>query len=209
MLEKPFPVWDDRYKINDEKIDAQHKELFRLASKIEGTIYNFVKRDELKALLTDLFYYMRDHFKDEESYMEKINYPYLNAHRQMHKIIINDMSFLIQNIKTTNDLKEKLYILISDWLTKHILYHDMMVSKWLKETQNKGASGKNTEDSTVKEMIFIYSCPCYMVHKLHYEDHISLLENKEAIQCKKCKKPLVFVKTEEYTQKSGHVSKVG
>ncbi|MEE6575300.1 triose-phosphate isomerase, partial [Campylobacter coli] len=38
--------------------------------------------------------------------MQEISYPYLNEHKIMHKNIIHDMSHLIQNIKTTNDLKE-------------------------------------------------------------------------------------------------------
>ncbi len=52
---------------------------------------------------------MKEHFDNEEQYMQEIHYPYLNEHKIMHKNIIRDMSYLIQNIKTTNDLKEKLY----------------------------------------------------------------------------------------------------
>lgn len=35
------------------------------------------------------------------------------------------MSYLIQNIKTTNDLKEKLYTVSKKWLLEHILYKDI------------------------------------------------------------------------------------
>lgn len=61
---------------------------------------NFVQRDELKEILTELFNYMKDHFSNEEDYMQEISYPYLNEHKIMHKNIIHDMSHLIQNIKT-------------------------------------------------------------------------------------------------------------
>lgn len=50
---------------------------------------------------------MKEHFHDEENYMNEIKYPYLNEHKTMHKVIIRNMSHLIKNIKTTNDLKEK------------------------------------------------------------------------------------------------------
>lgn len=198
-MEKLFPAWNDKYKVDNERIDSQHKELFRLASQVENCFYKFVKREELKNVLTELFAYMRDHFKDEENYMQEIGYPHLNAHKQMHKVIINDMSFLIQNIRTTNDLKEKLYTIIGDWLTKHILYHDMMISQWLKENQDSGTQEIKKANISA-EMVFIYTCPCHTIHKLGYQEHINILGKNEEIQCKKCKKALVFVKTEEYVK---------
>ncbi|EDP7561088.1 hemerythrin family non-heme iron protein, partial [Campylobacter jejuni] len=32
-MDKLIPVWDEKYSINDEKIDAQHQKLFELAAK--------------------------------------------------------------------------------------------------------------------------------------------------------------------------------
>lgn len=116
-----IPAWDECYNINNKKIDTQHKKLFELAAKVENAVYKFVKRDELKEILTELFNYMKEHFHDEEKFMEENQYPYLHEHRQMHKNIIYEMSRLIQNIKTTNDLKERLYHMMSNWLYKHIL----------------------------------------------------------------------------------------
>ncbi|EOV5462584.1 bacteriohemerythrin [Campylobacter jejuni] len=86
MLDKLIPVWDEKYSINDEKIDAQHQKLFELAAKIENAVYKFVQRDELKEILTELFNYMKEHFNNEEQYMQEIHYPYLNEHKIMHKI---------------------------------------------------------------------------------------------------------------------------
>ncbi len=40
------------------------------------------------------------------------------------------MSYLIQNIKTTNDLKEKLYTVSKKLLLEHILYEDMKVEQY-------------------------------------------------------------------------------
>ncbi|EDP5443941.1 chemotaxis protein, partial [Campylobacter jejuni] len=40
----------------------------------------------LKEILTELFNYMKEHFSNEEDYMQEIHYPYLNEHKIMHKI---------------------------------------------------------------------------------------------------------------------------
>lgn len=57
---------------------------------------------------------MKYHFDDEEKYMQFIRYPDFERHRQIHKEIIQSMIKIIQNIKTTNDLKEKLYIMVKN-----------------------------------------------------------------------------------------------
>ncbi len=44
---------------------------------------------------------------------------------------------LIQNIKSTNDLKEKLYSIMSKWLSRHILSHDVMIIAWVNENLKK------------------------------------------------------------------------
>lgn len=82
-----IPIWDERYNINNQKIDTQHKRLFKLAAQVENAVFKFVKRDELKEILIELFTYMKEHFHDEEEFMQSIQYPRLYEHKQMHKIL--------------------------------------------------------------------------------------------------------------------------
>lgn len=199
---KLIPNWEDKYSVNDERIDAQHKKLFELAAQVENAVFKFVKRDELKEILNELFHYMKDHFHNEEDYMKEINYPYINEHKIMHKNIIKDMSHLIQNIKTTNDLKEKLYTIMSDWLLEHILNHDVMIGKWLQEQKLKTKEVKEEkeeekENNLAKTVEFIYSCPCKMTHFLDYSTHLDILCHKKNLRCKKCQNNLFYVKTNQ------------
>lgn len=86
LLDKLIPTWNEKYSIHDTIIDIQHQKLCELASKVESAVYKFVKREELKEILTELFNYMKEHFSNEEDYMQEIHYPYLNEHKIMHKI---------------------------------------------------------------------------------------------------------------------------
>ncbi|EHN6902193.1 hypothetical protein KJK83_000849 [Campylobacter jejuni] len=56
---------------------------------------------------------------------------------------------IIKNAKTTNDLKEKLYIVSRKWLLEHILYEDMKVERYrmtsLITEDNKEISFKTIE----------------------------------------------------------------
>lgn len=218
-MDKLIPTWDDKYSINDERIDAQHKKLFELAAKVEGAVYGFVKRDELKEILMELFNYMKEHFANEEQYMHEISYPYLSDHKMMHKVIIDDMSYLIQHIKTTNDLKEKLYTIMSDWLLTHILRYDMMIGHWLNDQKKSNEEEKfeqmeeNDEivenPKVIKETRFIYSCPCHLTHILNYQDHLGISMHNKVLKCKNCKKDLTYVTTEIVEKRISNVSKMG
>lgn len=37
-----IPIWDERYNINNQKIDTQHKRLFELAAQVENAVFKFV-----------------------------------------------------------------------------------------------------------------------------------------------------------------------
>ena len=127
-----LPKWCDEYSINNPMIDEQHKKLFELAGAVEGIADRSVSKRKIKDLLTEFFHYMRDHFSDEEKYMESINYPELEPHRKIHKEIIKSMVHLIGSIKTTNDLKERLYLISKQWLLEHILFEDMKISEFVR-----------------------------------------------------------------------------
>ncbi len=65
---------------------------------------------------------MKEHFNEE--IMQEIHYPYLNEHKIMHKNIIRYVLSYTKH-KNTNDLKEKLYTIMSEWLLEQ--YYIMML----------------------------------------------------------------------------------
>ncbi|EIJ6942410.1 hypothetical protein LI845_000735, partial [Campylobacter jejuni] len=52
LFNKLIPTWNEKYSIHDTMIDIQHQKLFELAGKVESTVYKFVKREELKEILS-------------------------------------------------------------------------------------------------------------------------------------------------------------
>ncbi|AJC86313.1 bacteriohemerythrin [Campylobacter sp. RM16704] len=191
-----FPAWDEKYSVGNTDIDSQHQTLFALAEKTAKLLNRHIYKTEVKELLSDFFNYMQTHFKDEEEYMESINYPYLVEHKAMHKKIIKDMSCLINDCSTTNDLKEKLYEIVSVWLLEHIVKHDMRINKF-KENQEE----KKIIEKIEKDEQYDYVCGCKdMIHKLDYGLHIKIKYLNIAYKCKKCSKELVFNDLEEKTE---------
>lgn len=68
------------------------------------------------------------------------------------------MSYLIQNIKTTNDLKEKLYTVSKKWLLEHILYKDVKVEQYRRSSLTSEDDKKSKKKKMMKiQFIFIHA----------------------------------------------------
>ncbi|HFN3318186.1 TPA: hemerythrin family protein, partial [Campylobacter jejuni] len=136
---------------------------------------------------------------NEEQYMQEIHYPCLNEHKIMHKNIIRDMSYLIQNIKTTNDLKEKLYLAVKKWLLEHILYEDMKVEQYrrssLASEDDKEVSFEEEGDEELENAVYLYICKCSgAIHDVPFGIHEKIKLQGKKFKCKKCREALEFYK---------------
>ncbi len=190
-----LPKWDNEFSVYNARVDEQHKKLFELAAHVERISDRAVSKAEIKDLLADFFSYMKDHFYDEEKYMDMISYPELAAHKAIHKNIVQTMIELIQNIKSTNDLKEKLYIIAKQWLLEHILYEDMKVAQYrrslLSTDDGNEVEFKLEEEQEVK--IYLYKCACNgKIHDVPYNIHKKIQSGKKNFNCKICKKSIKF-----------------
>lgn len=198
-----LPKWSDSYSIDNEHIDAQHKHLFELAGEVEAVVDRSVSKGKIKALLTAFFYYMRDHFRDEEKYMESIGYPELEIHRKIHREIVESMVHLISTIKTTNDLKERLFIIAKKWLLEHILFEDMKITDFAR-TQAYLKSADFVPDFTYleekddEEGAYSYICGCEnKVHKVSLDIHQRIQIAEKEVRCKACNQAISFLKKAE------------
>ena len=139
--------WDDKYSVKNYLIDEQHKKLFELANMADNMIGKQTDPVEIKKILVALFEYMRTHFHDEEAYMQSINFPYLSVHKEHHREIVTEMTFLIKNMKY--DFKQQLAIITEQWLLRHILQEDMKIGEFQQEILTK--TRKEQHDSSMTE----------------------------------------------------------
>ncbi len=191
-----LPVWDDGFSISNIRVDEQHKHLFELCARVERALNRHISKAEIKELLTEIFDYMKYHFNDEEKYMKLIGYPGLEEHRKIHKEMIQTMIQIIQNVKTINDLKEKLYDVAKKWLLEHILYEDMKIADWRRSmlTIDDDFTEEYLEDNH-KKVIYLYVCDCKgKMHDVPYKIHQEIQQGKGNFVCKQCKQNIKFHK---------------
>lgn len=124
--------WIDAYSLQNDTIDAQHKELFNLANRVEALESTAVNKEQLSLLVKEFFLYMKKHFSEEEAYMQSIEYPYLKQHCTQHESIITQMTAILKESKGIKELQTKIKVVSHQWLVEHILQDDLKIEKWRK-----------------------------------------------------------------------------
>ena len=122
--------WSESYSMHYALIDAQHQELFRLANCVEALDAKTTTKETLATLLKEFFAYMREHFKDEEVYMQSLGYPRLEEHKKLHENIVDAMTTLLKETKGIETLQAKMKVVSHKWLVEHILENDLHIEKW-------------------------------------------------------------------------------
>jgi len=125
--------WKSSYSIGNLTIDAEHQELFSIASEAFKKVPANEKKRKIKETLNKLFQYFKKHFENEEKYMENLKYDKLEEHKKIHIEIMITLSELIKNsIKMDiEDIEENLSEFIEVSLVNHIVNEDKKISNWI------------------------------------------------------------------------------
>ena len=124
--------WKESFSLYHERIDAQHKELFRLANFVESLDARSITKLELSTLFKEFFDYMKKHFSEEEAYMASIEYPLLKEHQVLHQEIIDSIANLLREKRSIQELQQAMKEASHRWLVEHILQNDLKIEKWRK-----------------------------------------------------------------------------
>lgn len=124
--------WSRDFSIKNIQLDKQHELIFEitnlandLAFKIEDNKSQY--KDDLKQILAKLFHYVKIHFKDEEKFMESINFPLLEEHKKSHKILIDKTKELLEHSSDITRMSKELSVLTKDWILDHFANEDLMI----------------------------------------------------------------------------------
>ena len=85
--------WDNAYSLGIKNIDDQHKHLFHIVDKIFSLQESRDVKGNIRTILHELFEYIKVHFKDEEEFMQSINFPDLTYHRELHEQLVRQVQY--------------------------------------------------------------------------------------------------------------------
>ncbi len=128
-------AWTPDLSVGVKNIDEQHKIWFEKANELFEAGKQQRAKEYINTMIDFLDEYTKKHFSDEESYMEEIGYPELDAQKKAHASFINDLAKLK---KDYNDGGGNLLVILTankmviNWLTNHIRHMDKKIGDYVK-----------------------------------------------------------------------------
>ncbi len=127
--------WDERYKLGVDVIDEQHEKLFSLVNRLYRLEDKKNISQDIKDILHEFNDYINTHFKAEEEYMESIEYPQLQEHKEMHKKLTDFILSIINMPAKPEIIKSKMRIVAKRVLIEHIIHEDSKIKLFEKSKE--------------------------------------------------------------------------
>ncbi len=130
--------WSNKYSVGVSVMDEEHKGFIGIINKVIAARQRNYSQEEVEEVLSELVKFAKEHFKSEEAYMSKFEYPdyllHYNEHLNfsLHMIIYNN-----QVINGEYKIMDELYSYLQEWLVHHIQKTD---KKYTKCFNNNGLS---------------------------------------------------------------------
>jgi len=128
----PNIVWSETLAIGKMEIDAEHKQLIRIANSLLRAMQEGKNKNDFAKILHELREYTVFHFNNEEEYMRSIGYPDLNKHIDEHNILKKRVKDFQHSVFIGDKVQyDALREMLKDWLVGHILSCDLLIKEYL------------------------------------------------------------------------------
>lgn len=128
--------WNEDLTTGIEKLDNQHKEIFKQVNKLLDAMDKGKGKYRMREVLVFLEHYITTHFTEEENYMAEHSYEGFHVQRAEHSRFIKDFYLLKKELLQsgiTLHLVVKTEQTLGNWLINHIKVEDKKMALALKK----------------------------------------------------------------------------
>jgi hemerythrin-like metal-binding protein len=129
--------WEERFDIGVPQMNTEHRQLLHLMDALEDAMLAKKSKPEIEQAFTKLAAATVAHFREEESLMERIDFPDIAKHKIIHKNLILKLTGLKDEFSQTGSIPSTLFDFLKMWLFSHIVGIDM---KYAEHSRIKKAS---------------------------------------------------------------------
>lgn len=197
-------TWSEEFSIKNQHLDEQHKAFMQLLVEtrafVKSTSPN--KAQELESRMNSAIESAKEHFNDEEKYMQHIGYPFLNQHKTRHRELISNLSMLLMDLEDVEHSAKEFYECLHNWLIVHVLGEDKQIESYRNRLHDVKEIPYSLEQKTkiLAETEDIrngkwhkYICLCHLKEfKVCDALHKIMQEEGTFVRCKVCKQPIVY-----------------
>ena len=131
--------WEPELETGVERVDQQHRELFRLVN----MLFDHDQGTDVKETLKFVGDYVMQHFADEEALQVASRYPGLQEHKRLHNDFIRIFLDLKDRLdQVANEEDQEIAVMsvngmVVELLTDHVLVQDRLFADWYKAVETK------------------------------------------------------------------------
>ncbi|WP_446812065.1 bacteriohemerythrin [Methylomonas sp. 2BW1-5-20] len=115
-------VWQSYYRLGNEKVDQQHRQLFELANELVAS----KNQDTLIKNMMRLYQHVREHFQAEEAFMKLHAYPDFETHINTHNLMLEKLVDVSEKIQQQQWQLQDVLLFMREWIT-HIVEEDAVI----------------------------------------------------------------------------------
>lgn len=124
--------WKDRFSVNVDEMDKQHKRLLRYCIELQNELKSGATGQTLEDLLNNLIEYFNYHFAEEERLMKSMNYPELEMQHYLHAIFCTELEEVVRLFLRGDIPGRRVLALCSDWYINHMVFEDQKYGEMIK-----------------------------------------------------------------------------
>ena len=127
----PFMEWDDALNLGEPTLDRQHRGLVDLINQVSEAIESPDRDTEIMHSLTSMYLYARQHFFDEEAFMERAGYPRREQHAAQHKLFIEKAQHFTDACLDDSMHDTDLLEFLVSWIQEHVRHEDARIMRFV------------------------------------------------------------------------------
>lgn len=129
-------VWNEAFSVGVVTMDSQHKRLVELVNQFYDAMRQSKGDQILLSVLQELVNYTVVHFAAEEKLMQKVGFPKLTEHQQIHKGLTEQAKKLLEQVKAGKMVATvSVANFLKEWLVKHIQGADREYGMYVQQQQ--------------------------------------------------------------------------
>ncbi len=134
-------AWSTENEVFIAQIDAEHRDIFQLAERLERAIETQAPPAEIRAHLHALAAHAEEHFSHEEWLMQSVRYPSYGWHRQQHDTARRRLKLFVPLVEEGNvEAIEAFLEFLAGWLADHTGVTDRMMASFVRNYERAHAT---------------------------------------------------------------------
>jgi hemerythrin len=115
-----FFEWDAKFDLGVGAMDSEHRMIVDAMNQLHRLHEGHAPAAEQMKVMTRLVDVTKRHFADEEAYMEKLGFPDLRKHRNIHVLLLERLGQYEAAMRAKGAASQDLFDFLKMWLKAHI-----------------------------------------------------------------------------------------